>query len=95
MRTARGAWQLPAQSPFRTEAWSASCIANVINKKTEKGYAMQNSTRTSTQTSAQPPAANAVYLALKGLAYVAELGMIGGILYAAWTAGRYWPSIGV
>ncbi|GAB3554276.1 hypothetical protein GCM10027343_42080 [Noviherbaspirillum agri] len=45
--------------------------------------------------SAQPPAANAVYLALKGLAYIAELGMVGGILYAAWTATRYWSSIGV
>lgn len=45
--------------------------------------------------STQPPAANTVYLALKGLAYVAELGMVGGILYAAWTALRYWPSISV
>lgn len=45
--------------------------------------------------SAQPPAANAVYLALKGLAYIAELGMAGGILYAVWTASRYWASIGV
>jgi hypothetical protein len=45
--------------------------------------------------SAQPPAANAVYLAIKGLAYVAELGMVGSILYAAWTASRYWGGIGV
>lgn len=43
----------------------------------------------------QPPAANAAYLALKGLAYIAELGMIAGILYAAWTASRYWSAITV
>lgn len=43
----------------------------------------------------EPAAANAVYIALKGLAYVAELGMLAGILYAGWTALRYWPGIGV
>ncbi len=43
----------------------------------------------------QPAAADAVYLALKILSYVAELGMIGGVLYAAWTAQRYWTGIGV
>lgn len=47
------------------------------------------------QTSNEPAAANAVYIALKGLAYVAELGILAGILYAGWTALRYWSAIGV
>ena len=42
-----------------------------------------------------PAAANAAYLALKVLAYIAELGMLAGILYAGWTALLYWPGIGV
>lgn len=35
------------------------------------------------------------FLALKGLATVAELAMIGALLYAAATVLRYWPSITV
>lgn len=38
---------------------------------------------------------NAFFLALKGLAAVAEIAMIAGIVYAGATAARYWPSIGV
>lgn len=43
----------------------------------------------------EPAAADAVYLALKVLSHVAELGMAAAILYAAWSAVRYWPGIGV
>lgn len=43
----------------------------------------------------EPAAAGAIYLALKILAYVGEAGMVAGILYAAWSAGRYWSGIGV
>lgn len=46
-------------------------------------------------TSNEPAAANAVYTALKGLAYIAQLGMLAGIVYAGWTAMRYWSGIGV
>lgn len=38
---------------------------------------------------------NMLFLALKGLAAVAELAMVAGVAYAAVTAARYWPSIGV
>jgi hypothetical protein len=39
--------------------------------------------------------ADVLFLALKGLAAVAELAMIAGVIYAAATAARYWPSINV
>lgn len=39
--------------------------------------------------------ASAFFLALKGLAVVAQLAMIAGVIYAAATAVRYWPSISV
>lgn len=37
----------------------------------------------------------ALFVTLKGLAAVAELAMLAGVLYAAVTAARYWPTIGV
>ena len=39
--------------------------------------------------------ANLVFLALKGLATVAELAIAGAIIYAATMAARYWSGIGV
>lgn len=38
---------------------------------------------------------NTLFLALKGLAAVAELAIVVGVIYAAVTAARYWPSINV
>ena len=35
------------------------------------------------------------FIALKGLATIAEIAIIAGIAYAAATAARYWPDIGV
>lgn len=42
-----------------------------------------------------PDSGSALYLALKGLAVVAELAMVAAVLYAAVTAVRYWPHISV
>ncbi len=46
-----------------------------------------------------PPASasriGAVFLALKGLAVIAELAMAAAVLYAAATAVRYWAHISV
>lgn len=39
--------------------------------------------------------ADAVFLALKGLATIAEIALVSGVVYAAAMAARYWPSIGV
>jgi len=44
---------------------------------------------------AASPTANLVFLALKGLATVAELAIAAAILYAATMAARYWSGIGV
>lgn len=44
---------------------------------------------------ASSPTANTLFLALKALAAVAELAMIAGVVYAAVTVVRYWPSINV
>jgi hypothetical protein len=41
------------------------------------------------------PLADGVYLAVKGLAYVAQAGIAIAILYGAGTALRYWSGIGV
>lgn len=38
---------------------------------------------------------NSFFLALKGLAVVAELALLVGVVYAAAMALRYWPAIGV
>lgn len=47
------------------------------------------------QNKASPAEGHAVFLALKGLAYVAEIAMAAGVIYAAATAIRYWPHITV
>lgn len=47
------------------------------------------------QKTASSSTVNALFLALKGLAAVAELAMVAGVVYAAATAARYWPSINV
>ena len=39
--------------------------------------------------------AHGVFLALKGLATIAEIAIISGVVYAAAMAAHYWPSIGV
>lgn len=46
-------------------------------------------------TPAASSAENSFFLALKGLAIVAELAMLAGVIYAAATAARYWSVIGV
>ncbi len=38
---------------------------------------------------------NVFFLALKGLAFVAEAALIAAVVYGAATAIRYWPSINV
>ena len=38
---------------------------------------------------------NVFFLALKGLALVAEAALIAAVVYGAATAIRYWPSINV
>lgn len=47
------------------------------------------------QKNASSPMTGTVFLALKGLATVGELAILGGVIYAAAMAARYWPSIGV
>ncbi|HLO64612.1 MAG TPA: hypothetical protein VK165_16765 [Azonexus sp.] len=39
--------------------------------------------------------ADGIFLALKGLATIAEIALVSGVVYAAAMAARYWPSIGV
>jgi len=53
---------------------------------TRKGPAMKNLPSSATK---------GFFIALKGLATIAEIAIIAGIAYAAATAARYWPDIGV
>lgn len=39
--------------------------------------------------------ANVFFIALKGLAVLAELALVAAVVYGAATAVRYWPSISV